>query len=229
MPSNSTRSARVRSRKIALPLLDRLEERSLLAAGSIQFSAAVYSVLDTGGSASITLTRSGGTDGDVSVVCATSDGTATAGIGYDSLAQTVDFPDGATQEFVQIQVHSQPVASAAGKTVNIALTNPTGGASLGSPSLSVLTITHTLAAGDLVGTFGTDGQAFLPQPAHLPNGYSAGMILPNGESLSAGPSMASISPTSGGVNITQVNADGTFDTGEFLPLASQFGETLEPA
>src|SRR5262249_8546246 len=50
--------------------------------GALQFSAGAYSVNENQGSISITVTRTGGSSGTVSIHYATSDGTATAGSDY---------------------------------------------------------------------------------------------------------------------------------------------------
>ena len=65
-------------------------------AGTLQLSAATYSVNENGGSATITLTRTGGSAGAVGVTFATSHGTATAGSDYTAVNQTVNFADGDT-------------------------------------------------------------------------------------------------------------------------------------
>src|SRR5262249_22312127 len=50
--------------------------------GSLQFNAGSYSLLENGGSLTVTVTRTGGASGAVTVHYATSDGTATAGSDY---------------------------------------------------------------------------------------------------------------------------------------------------
>src|SRR5262249_8182684 len=47
--------------------------------GALQFSSATYAVNENGGAATVTVTRTGGSSGAVSVSYATSNGTATAG------------------------------------------------------------------------------------------------------------------------------------------------------
>jgi hypothetical protein len=114
-------------------------------AGTLQLSAGTFSVADTAGSATITVTRTGGSSGAVSVSFATSDGTGKAGTDYTTTTQTVSFAAGDTAAktvSVPVKVNS---TVAGNETVNVGLSNPTGGATLGSPATAVLTITQTTA------------------------------------------------------------------------------------
>ena len=62
----------------------------------MQFSAATYSVAENGGTATITITRTGGSAGAVGVTFTTSNGTATAPADYTAVTQTVNFAAGDT-------------------------------------------------------------------------------------------------------------------------------------
>ncbi len=55
--------------------------------GTLQLSAATYSVAENGGSATITVTRTGGSAGAVGVTLATSNGTATAPADYTAVTR----------------------------------------------------------------------------------------------------------------------------------------------
>ncbi|MDR3634721.1 MAG: Calx-beta domain-containing protein [Isosphaeraceae bacterium] len=108
-------------------------------AGSLQFSAPTYSIAENGGAVAITVTRTYGTAGAVSVQYATSDGSAKAGTDYTATTGTLNFPAGATSETIMVPVLDNPNPSG-NVTVDLALTNPAGGAALGAPSTAVLTI-----------------------------------------------------------------------------------------
>jgi hypothetical protein len=115
--------------------------------GSLQFSSATYTVGESGGTATITVTRTGGTDGTVTVNYATvAGGTATggasctAGIDYINASGTLTFIGGDNSETFNVTICNDAV-SEANETVNMALSNVTGGATIGSPSAAVLTIT----------------------------------------------------------------------------------------
>jgi len=62
--------------------------------GWLQFSKAAYSVGEADGQATITVTRTGSTQGEVSVDYTTADGTATAGSDYGATEGTLVFADG---------------------------------------------------------------------------------------------------------------------------------------
>ena len=116
-------------------------------AGCLQFSAATYSVAENVANATITVTRIGGSAGAVGVSFATSNGTATAGSDYTAVTQTVNFANGDTaNKTVNIPIINDTTAEA-NETVNLTLSNPTGGAALGSPSTAVLTITDNDGGG----------------------------------------------------------------------------------
>ena len=98
MISRSRNTEALRASRSRRPILEAMECRTMLEAGSIQFSTAAFSVADSAGTVPIVMTRTGGSTGAVSVKLATSDGTAVAGTDYDALSGSVSFPDGVTTE-----------------------------------------------------------------------------------------------------------------------------------
>ena len=109
--------------------------------GSIQLSAATYSGGEGDGQIAVTITRTGGSDGAVAVTFDTSNGSATAGSDYTAVTgQSVMFADGdAANKTVNISVTDDSEYEGA-ETFNVTLSNPTGGATLGSPASAVVTI-----------------------------------------------------------------------------------------
>jgi ELWxxDGT repeat protein len=110
-----------------------------VASGALQFSTSALSILETAGSVQITVTRTGGSSGAVSVHYATSDGSGVAGVNYVPASGTLNFADGEVSRSFTITVLNDGVAGG-NKTVNLTLSAPTGGATLGVPAAAVLTI-----------------------------------------------------------------------------------------
>jgi hypothetical protein len=107
--------------------------------GNLQFSAAAFSVAESAGRATITVTRSLGSDGVVTIQAATTGGTATAGADFTDASQTLTFVNGQTSLTFTIPILADTLVEG-NETVNLTLSSPTGGASLGTPSTAVLTI-----------------------------------------------------------------------------------------
>jgi ribosomal protein L35AE/L33A len=109
-------------------------------AGTLQFSSATYSVNENGGSATITITRTGGSNGAVGVSYAISNGTATAGSDYTTVANSLSWANGDTaSKTFNVPIINDSVYEG-NETVNLTLSSPSGGATLGSPSTAILTI-----------------------------------------------------------------------------------------
>ncbi|MFM6224184.1 MAG: Calx-beta domain-containing protein [Dolichospermum sp.] len=106
--------------------------------GLISLNNSIYTVNENG-TASITLTRTGGSDGIVSVILTPSDGTATGGNDYDNSPTTVTFANGETSTTVTIPIIDDNVYEPT-ETVNLTLSNPTGGATLGTQQTAILNI-----------------------------------------------------------------------------------------
>jgi len=122
--------------------------------GALQFSAATYTVGEAGVSATITVTRTGGSSGPVGVTYATTDGSATtAGSDYTAAAGTLSWLD----TDVAAKTFSVPInndgTDEPDETLSLTLSLPTGGAVLGGPGTAVLTITDDDAPASGVKTF----------------------------------------------------------------------------
>ena len=102
--------------------------------GEIYFDRDIQMVGEGDGSAEIGVTRWYGDDGDVSVNYATSDGTAIEGIDYLGASGVLSWSDGdETTKNFDVEIIDN-FDSDGDKTVNLALTDPTGGATIPSPS-----------------------------------------------------------------------------------------------
>ncbi|MEA2173695.1 MAG: hypothetical protein QOD00_1287 [Blastocatellia bacterium] len=113
--------------------------KSVATASSLQFDASSYSVSENGGSAVITVNRYGDTSGVVTVDYATSDGTATGRTDYITSSGTLYFAAGETSKSFNVLIEDDAYPESS-ETINLALSNPTGGAFLGSPNTSILFI-----------------------------------------------------------------------------------------
>jgi Leucine-rich repeat (LRR) protein len=109
-------------------------------AGTLQFSSSIYSVTENGEQATITVTRTGGNDGAVSVDYATTDDTAIAGSDYSEAQGTLNWSDGDAdaKNFPVTLIDDHLIEG--NETLIISLGNVTGGAALGVPDTAVLTI-----------------------------------------------------------------------------------------
>ena len=108
-------------------------------AGSLQLSAPTYNVAENGLTASIIVTRAGGSFGAVSVDYTTSDGSATAGSDYTAVSGTLAFADGVLSQTITIVLLDDLVFEG-DEFLLVALDKPVGGAGLGTPATAVLTI-----------------------------------------------------------------------------------------
>jgi uncharacterized delta-60 repeat protein len=129
--------------------------------GTLQFSSSAYSINEGGGSATITVTRTGGSDGAVSVQYFASSGTATAGGDFTAVSGTLSFADGETNKSFTVPILEDALDEQDEK-INLLLTNAQGGAALGTPTISVLTIVDndtppSLAVNDATVTEGATG------------------------------------------------------------------------
>ncbi|MGH6693211.1 MAG: Calx-beta domain-containing protein, partial [Gammaproteobacteria bacterium] len=109
--------------------------------GALRFSASTYSVGEGGGQATMTVNRVNGSTGAVGVGYATSNGTAAAGSDYTAKTGTLSWAAGDTAAKTFTVPVTNDSAVEPNETINLTLSAPTGGATLGSPSTAVLTIT----------------------------------------------------------------------------------------
>ena len=110
----------------------------------LQFAQASFSADDTDTVATITVVRIGATNVAVAVNFSTSDGSARNGIDYTMATGTVTFADGVVTNTFTIPIVAHPPGTLeTNQTVNVTLTTPTGGATLGSPINAQLIIVAT--------------------------------------------------------------------------------------
>ena len=107
--------------------------------GKLEFSASQFTLNEDGTPVvAVSVNRLEGNGGEVSATLSLSNGTATAA-DYDNTDITVTFQDGETSQTVAIPLTDDTTFEAT-ETVNLSLSNPTGGATLGERTTSVLNI-----------------------------------------------------------------------------------------
>lgn len=109
-------------------------------AGDVQLSAASYSIAENVASLAVTVTRTNGSAGDVTVDYATSDGSATAGQDYSATSGTLTLLDGETSQSFAVAILDDAVYEG-DETFAVTLSNPTGGALIGTIDAATVTIT----------------------------------------------------------------------------------------
>lgn len=115
--------------------------------GTLAFSSATYSIGEGGGTVTLTVNRTGGTDGAVTVDYALANGTATggatcaAGIDFVNSGGTVSFADGESTKTFNVAI-CEDTTFEADEDFTATLSNATGGATIGSPNPASVTITE---------------------------------------------------------------------------------------
>ena len=115
-------------------------------AGVLGFSSSVYSAIQ-GTTATITLTRTNGSQNQVTVWYATGDGTATNGVDYTGATNQVTFAIGQTNVTFPVPTLSRHTSIQADKIVNLRLFTPGGGATLGVTNATLTIINASLTYG----------------------------------------------------------------------------------
>jgi hypothetical protein len=115
---------------------------------TVEFSMASYTVSQAAGTATITVVRSSAGQAGT-VAFATSDGTAKAGVDYVTAAGVLSFAAGETEKTFTVSIiNTQQVGGS--RFLNLTLSNPTGGMTLGTPSMATLTILGFTTPGPIV-------------------------------------------------------------------------------
>lgn len=107
--------------------------------GQLQFSAAAYNVDENAASITVTVTRTNGSAGDVTVDYATADGTAAGGADYEPTSGTLSFLDGETSRTFTVTILDDTLDEG-DEDFTLTLSNPTGGAAIGNPGTTSVNI-----------------------------------------------------------------------------------------
>jgi hypothetical protein len=109
------------------------------AAGSLQFTVSSIAVIEDIGALTVTVVRTGGSTGNLTVEYATADGSAKAGEDYTATSGTLNFAGGETSKTFQIPI-SDDSTTETDELFTVALRNPSTLESLGSPSTMIVTL-----------------------------------------------------------------------------------------
>lgn len=118
--------------------------------GILTFSATEFSVNEDGTAiAAVSVTRTGRSTGEVSATVTPTAGTATSSTDYDNAPIEVRFADGETTKTVAVPIVDDALVEG-NETINLTLSAPTGGATIGEQSTAIFTIVDndTLSGGD---------------------------------------------------------------------------------
>lgn len=116
--------------------------------GAVSFAAASFVTSESAPSATIRVTRTGGAASGVTVDYATGGGSATPGADYTATGGTLSFGAGVLSATFSIPILEDDLAEGT-EAVDLALSNPTGGSTLGKRPTSQLRITDDDRGGSL--------------------------------------------------------------------------------
>lgn len=146
--------------------------------GTFSFSAASYIVNENGTNAVITVTRTNGSTGNATVKFQTSNGTALAGSDYVSTNGTLTFLDGQTAKSFGVRITDDSGVEP-DETINLTLSNPTGGASIGLTNALLTVIDNDFPGGKVsftAASFATNENAVSAAISVQRLGSSAGTL-----------------------------------------------------
>ena len=128
--------------------------------GSVQFSSNSFFVIEDVGVASITVKRTGGSTGPLTIDYATTDGTAIAGQDYTATSGTLSFANGETNKTIQVPI-TNDATTEPDETFTLTLKNPSNIESLGAPLEMTVTIQDRITVPALLAFNGsvTEGDA----------------------------------------------------------------------
>ena len=198
------------------------------APGTLQLSGAGYRVTE-GGIATITVTRTGGSGGTVGVNYTVTSGTATSGVDYLATSGVLTFAPGVTRQTFAVQTLDN-VAVDGDRTLTFTLDQPTGGATLGTPSVAVLTIGDndrggTVQFSSAVSTVTEGGPATI---AVLRAGGAAGGVTVHYATSGAGTAVPGVdfAPVSGTLSFAAGQLSRTFTVSTFADRLAQGNRTV---
>lgn len=170
--------------------------------GNLTFSQPAYSFLENAGVALITVLRTNGATGPVSLDFSAGGGTAQNGVDYSSSGGTVSLADGETSRNVAIGINDDAVVEG-NETFNVTISNPTGGAVLSGPTTVIVTIEDDeVGPGSLDPTF---------NPGAGANSFVRAVAVTPENQVVVGGAFTTFNNTNR-VRVARLDASGTLDT-----------------
>lgn len=163
------------------------------ASGQVQFSVSVMTVIEDIGLMTVTVVRTDGSAGTLTVDFATADGTAIAGQDYTATSGTLTFSGGETSKTFQVPI-TEDAPTETNETFIISLRNTSNLDSLGLPNtLEVIVLDRTIAPTFLIGHAtvieggpGTTTQMLVPLNLSAATGRTASVNFATRNSLAVG-------------------------------------------
>ncbi len=131
--------------------------------GTLRFSQATYTVQENSTSVTITVTRTGATVSPVTVDYTTSDLTASSRSDYNTASGTLSFGGGETSKSFSVLINEDSYVEGT-ESLQLSLSNATGGAFIGSPNSATLDITDDVPESN--GNPNDDAEQFVRQQYH---------------------------------------------------------------
>ena len=117
--------------------------------GTLQFSSASYRVIENVSVITVDVSRVGGSSGSVTVDYASADLSAIAGSDYTAVSGVLSFADGVLNQTFSVNILDDTVYEG-DELLELSLTNPIGGADIGTPNIAILNIADDEFASDTV-------------------------------------------------------------------------------
>ncbi|MCM3873680.1 MAG: hypothetical protein ND895_23585 [Pyrinomonadaceae bacterium] len=132
------------------------QDGPVVSATTVQFSQSVYSLSEGAGGATVLVTRTGNLSSAATVEYATTDGTATDRGDYNTTIGRLRFAAGENSKNFIVLLNDDAYAEGT-ESLNLTLSNPTGGTALGSPFTATLTINDNDASTSTANPLDTTG------------------------------------------------------------------------
>ncbi len=205
--NNAVNTALVSPSNATLTIID-----TVYAPGQLSFSTTNYTAYESDGNAYLTVVRTNGTSGTVTVAYNTVAGTALPGLNYVTTSGTLSFNDGDASKTFAVPLVNNNIAQGP-VSLSVVLSNPSSGAVLIAPTNATLTLLHT-----------NIGVAFVNATNYVreTNGLVPIFVQRfGGASSSVQVNYATANGTAvAGVNYTAVSGSLTFNAGETLKAIS---------